>query len=255
MKPLNWDELSRLGNLQAVIDPHDSKGAKNYLIDRIQWNSFRKHLNHSKNVLDFGCGIGRYAQRIAALGIAYTGIDSSVGMINKAKELHGSDGFVFKHFDGINIPFDSSSFDTVILSEVLTYFLKTPTANQTLSEINRVLSAQGRLILIEQASISGRKSESASEILTENDYVQALSAYFKVNQLYKVRSPDFSKLTCKILESPKVPLPLFRLISGQIAKHESALVAKADDNYFQKTSYYEFMIDAQPVKPNGTKQL
>ena len=102
--------------------------------------------------------------------------------------------------------------------------------------------------MIEQASISGRKSESASEILTENDYVQALSALFQVKNLYKVRSPDFSKITCRIIESPKVPLSVFRCIAGILANYEAGLVAKATEAYFKTTSYYDFLIEARAVK-------
>ena len=47
---IDWDALSKLENLRPVIDPHDAKGSKNYLIDLIHWNALRKHLLGSKNV-------------------------------------------------------------------------------------------------------------------------------------------------------------------------------------------------------------
>ena len=245
---INWDHVSRLDKLQSVIDSHDGKGSKNLLIDRIHWNAIRKHLSGSKNLLDFGCGIGRFARRIHSRGITYTGIDNSLGMIRKAGSLRENRGLNFKHFDGVRIPFPENHFDTILITEVLIYILRSPVGSVALSEIYRVLAPRGRLVLLEQASISGRKSESASAILTEDDYTTALSKFFKINSLYKVRSPDFSHWTCRILESPKVSLSLFSRIVGPVAYHESALVKKATDDYFKTTSYYDFLIDATVVK-------
>lgn len=242
----NWDELSLLKDLRPVIDPNDVKGSKNFLIDLMHWNSLRRHLGGSKNLLDFGCGIGRYCSRIRAHGINYSGIDASLGMIRKAKQIHKE--VFFKHYDGKNIPFSSGSFDTVILSEVLTYLLGCDESQDALKEIKRVLTPGGRLVMIEQASISNRKSESANRIITENDYREALEEKFVIDQMYKVRSPDFSDLTCRIIDSPKVPLSIFRYMSGVIAQHESALVKKAGDDHFKKTSYYEFLIEAHARK-------
>lgn len=242
----NWDELSRLNGLQAVIDPHDAKGSKNWLIDVIHWNALYKHLKPSKNILDFGCGTGRYAKRIEAMGKSYTGIDTSLGMIRKAIDLHGHK--FFKHFEGVRIPYPPNSFDTVITSEVLTYILKTPSGQIALSEIHRVLVPNGRWIMIEQASISGRKSESATDSLVINEYMEALSDYFKIERLYKVRSPDFSHWTCKFIESPKVPLQVFKWIAPGLAHYETRLVNKAPESYFKKTSYYEFLIEASIIK-------
>ncbi len=242
----NWDELSQLDQLRPVIDPNDAKGSKNLLIDLMHWNALRKHLNSSGNLLDYGCGIGRYCSRIRARGINYSGVDTSLGMIRKAAQIHKLN--CFHHFDGKNTPFPAGSFDVVFLSEVMTYLLGSQSAQDALNEIKRVLKPEGRLLMIEQASISNRKSESASRIVTEDDYRKALEEGFVVKQMYKVRSPDFSNLTCRIIDSPKVPLSIFRCMSGLIAHHESVLVKKAGDDYFRTTSYYEFLMEAHPIK-------
>ncbi|MBL8014462.1 MAG: hypothetical protein JNN05_11505, partial [Candidatus Omnitrophica bacterium] len=135
-------------------------------------------------------------------------------------------------------------------SEVLTYILKKPEGQIALSEIHRVLTPNGRWIMIEQASVSGRKSESATEVLVINDYVNALSKFFKIERMYKVRSPDFSTTTCKFIESPKVSFSSFKWLTPCLAQYETWLVNKAPESYFKKTSYYEFLIEASATKAN-----
>src|ERR1700737_3616962 len=90
--PDDWDSYAELGALRAVIDPNDSQGFKNQLIDQIQWSLLRRKLAGSKRILDFGCGTGRFAFRIHRfIGAAYAGIDRSTTMIRVAKENHQSE--------------------------------------------------------------------------------------------------------------------------------------------------------------------
>ena len=244
MENLNWDAASQFGDLRSVLDPHDATGLKNLLIDRMHWNAIKKHMPKSKKILDFGCGIGRFGERLDSYGLRYTGIDNSLGMIRAAREFTRNDKLNFVHFDGMRIPFHDSSFDVVLSSEVFTFILKSPSSKDILSEIRRVLVPGGRLIMLEQASVSGRKSESAQHIVTENDYVNALSGDFKINDQYKVRSPDFSKLACRLIDSKKIPASLFPWIVKPLARYESKLVNKAPEDYFKTTSYYDFLLDA-----------
>ncbi|MFN9279893.1 MAG: methyltransferase domain-containing protein, partial [Betaproteobacteria bacterium] len=82
MAEVDWDERARQGvGLQSVIDPGDRNGLKNGLIDRIQWLHVGPWAATRRRVLDFGCGVGRFAGRIAALGVEYVGTDSAVAMI------------------------------------------------------------------------------------------------------------------------------------------------------------------------------
>jgi len=239
----NWDSLSQLNNLRSVIDPHDERGFKNLLIDQIQWNALKKQLIHSEQLLDFGCGIGRFARRIKALGISYTGIDTSMAMIRRARQTN-SDAVTFEHFDGSTISRKDSSFDTVMFCGVLTYNLKTDEGKRALSEAHRVLTPQGRLIILEEASISGRKSESAGDVLTEQDYSKAVSELFDIRHTARVRSPDFSKLTCRILDSSKMSMTLFKVLLRPLAGLETKIVERATDAYFKTTSYYDFVLEA-----------
>ena len=90
MVNVDWNERARAGvGLQSVIDPGDRSGRKNALIDRVQWDHHIEPWARSRrNVLDFGCGIGRFAQRLSSLGISYCGTDTSEAMIEAARRLH-----------------------------------------------------------------------------------------------------------------------------------------------------------------------
>ena len=86
MPEVDWDERARQGTgLQSVIDPGDRDGLKNGLIDRIQWNAIEPWLRGRKRLLDYGCGIGRFARRVLAAGVEYTGVDTSAASTRRAK--------------------------------------------------------------------------------------------------------------------------------------------------------------------------
>jgi ubiquinone/menaquinone biosynthesis C-methylase UbiE len=241
---INWEDLSRLGKLRAVIDPNDKMGLKNMLIDRVHWNSLRRHLKGSRNILDFGCGTGRFARRIHGMGMDYIGIDNSNGMIRAARDWNGGTQVTFQHFDGSKIPFSDASFDTVIVARVFIHLLKTAQFNTLLTEIRRVLKPKGRLILLEEASLSGRKSGQAKWSLTEEDFRSALSSHFTVAGIEKVRSSEFSKLSRRLTEYGELPYVWFRLILRPLSLFESYRVSKLKNDYFAKVTYYDVLIDA-----------
>src|SRR5665647_93730 len=113
------DEGAR--EFSAVIDPADDKGLKNRLIDQIQWKMLKSALKKSNHLLDFGCGNGRFAQRLARMGIDYTGIDISANMIKTAIERNPQTGLKFVHYDGLAMPFPDKNFDTCISCGVYQY--------------------------------------------------------------------------------------------------------------------------------------
>jgi ubiquinone/menaquinone biosynthesis C-methylase UbiE len=242
---VDWEGLSQLGGLRAVIDPNDQMGMKNLLINEVHWQAIRRHLKGSRNVLDFGCGTGRFAGCMTAMGIGYTGIDASKGMIEAAQAWHPSVKEAFRHFDGTKIPFADASFDTVVVARVLIHVLKTPEFEQILNEIRRVLVPGGRLILLEEATLSGRKSGQARWILTEADFTSAIAKYFDISAVEKVRSSEFSKLSRRLTEYGDLPLKLFRLIVTPLTVFESQRVAGFDNSYFAKVTYYDFLIHAK----------
>ena len=82
------------------------------------------------NLLDVGCGTKPYKSIINT--ISYTGIDISLSP-------HNQDKFDYL-FDGLNVPFEDNSFDSVICTEVLEHAVD---PIKLMNEIYRVLKKDG----------------------------------------------------------------------------------------------------------------
>ena len=97
-----------------------------------------------RRVLDFGCGDGRHAFQLAAMGAAeVVGIDSSHGMIALASGRLASvdtDQVRFLETDGGALPFGDGSFWVVFSNFVLHHF---PDVSRPFGEIARVLDRGG----------------------------------------------------------------------------------------------------------------
>ncbi|WP_420386340.1 class I SAM-dependent methyltransferase [Roseivirga sp.] len=98
-----------------------------------------------KQVLDAGCGPGKYAQELISNGAFVTGFDMSSQMIGLAIKRNGGDGHFFVH--DMEEPLSSikdHTFDTVISALAMDYV---EDWNKPLSEFNRVTRPGGRLVI------------------------------------------------------------------------------------------------------------
>jgi len=88
-------------------------------------------------LLDFGCGAKPY-QSLFTKATEYIGVDYEGEGHDHKNE------FVDIFYDGINLPFEDASFDSVFSSEVFEHLFLLP---QNLNEIDRVLKPGGKLLL------------------------------------------------------------------------------------------------------------
>jgi SAM-dependent methyltransferase len=246
MAEVDWDSRARVGvGLQSVIDPADRTGLKNSLIDRIQWDRIVDWAGRRRSVLDFGCGVGRFAQRFARLGVDYCGVDASGAMIESAKRLHPDGPARFLRSAGLPIPFDAGSFDGCLSVGVL-QCLKTADGRalrDTVAELARVLAPGGELLMIEQASASGQNSGSVSESSSEQDYLDALSPWFEVADTKRVRCGTLSRLSSLYIRAGSM-LPMRDRVEGFLAKRESSIARRASAQFLQGLVYYDIAICA-----------
>lgn len=98
-------------------------------------------------VLDYGCGYGRLTEDLRALGFTdVTGVDTSAGMIDRARQEHPDSAFgVITHPP--SVPYPDDSFDLVLLFAVLTCVPTDDAQRAIMSEIARVLRPGGLIYL------------------------------------------------------------------------------------------------------------
>lgn len=108
-----------------------------YLIRKIISEAIQKHSNKlSGRILDYGCGSMPYKRFFYSS--EYVGVDIEVS--GHPEEMKKADVY----FDGINLPFDDSSFDGVLASEVFEHVFD---LKACLKEIHRVLKPGGKMLV------------------------------------------------------------------------------------------------------------
>jgi SAM-dependent methyltransferase len=123
----------------------------NRIIDVLQHRALLRALDIAKlqagsQVLDIGCGTGRWLRRYNDLGYQPTGIDLTAGMLSLARKNRTRSPLVGG--ESFRLPFKDSSFDAV--SDITVIQHQEPTSQaQSIAEMLRVLKPGGRLILIE----------------------------------------------------------------------------------------------------------
>ena len=246
MSRVNWDDLAGSQALRAVIDPNDRVGIKNALIDRIHWNAISISLRETHTVLDYGCGTGRFAQRLLDLGMDYCGVDTSPSMIECAKKLNPSKNSQFIWLAQPSLPFQDGQFDACLSVMVLQYLMDAQheKIERVSAELARVLAVGGRLSMIEQASVSGRSSGTVETHATEANYIESLSKSFTVEKCERIRCCNLSRASKLCLRYGKL-LPLRVLPIKLLAKFEMRRSRNAGLGLLSRMDYYDIHIEAR----------
>jgi SAM-dependent methyltransferase len=153
--------------LAAVLDPGDSIGTKNALIDRIHKFAVGRALGslEGRQVLDFGCGTGRLTRFVAERGADAVGVDATPEMIDAARSL--SPELRFERIDGATLPVPDGAFDVVLTAYVLQYYVGGRGLDGLVAEFARVLRSGGTLVAIEQVASSLDRGAEASAYAAE----------------------------------------------------------------------------------------
>ena len=108
-----------------------------------EFEELKKYMKGGEKILDLGCGNGRLFELFKNRNVKYTGVDTSVEFIERAREKYG-DYFVVA--DAFNLPFSDNSFDSIW---AIAFFHHIPSKQlrlKILKEIKRVLKKDVKII-------------------------------------------------------------------------------------------------------------
>jgi SAM-dependent methyltransferase len=94
-------------------------------------------------VLDLGSGDGTFTAELARAGTQVVGVEVAHAALNRARDAHPDLDFRLAPIDG-PLPLEDGAFDVVWASEVIEHIADTA---RWLSEVRRVLSPRGKLLL------------------------------------------------------------------------------------------------------------
>jgi SAM-dependent methyltransferase len=95
---------------------YDAEGRRASALERDLLGRLLEHLGPVRSALEIGCGTGHFSRWLASRGIAVTGLDPSLPMLEESHRL-GVTGVIAA--DGSSLPFHRLSFDVVLLVTVL----------------------------------------------------------------------------------------------------------------------------------------
>jgi ubiquinone/menaquinone biosynthesis C-methylase UbiE len=147
------------------------------------------------NVLDLGCGTGRWLARLMARGAcSVVGIDLSAAMLNVARRRAGLCEQLVRA-DGLRLPFRASVFDFVLFSFALNHIKDLQAIAR---ELARAMKLQGRLLISEmhpEACVQGwrpgfRDIQSSVQIESANHSAESVISCFRSNGFVLLRLHD-----------------------------------------------------------------
>lgn len=123
----------------ATIGP-EGDFARRFVLDRPMLE--RVDLSGARNMLDVGCGEGRFCRLLAARGLRTTGIDPAASLVGQARRLHPEGDYRVAGAE--QLPFEDESFDLVLAYLSL---IDIPDVKAAIGEMTRVLRPGGHLLI------------------------------------------------------------------------------------------------------------
>jgi SAM-dependent methyltransferase len=153
----DWESLAKRDALGAILTDDSKAGGKwdtqefmttgkvevNAVFDHLARIGYHPDFNGA--ALDFGCGVGRLTQPLAAQFASCTGLDISQEMIARAIRLNSLPGCSFLANSSTVLPFSDGSF-SFIYSNIVLQHVPRHFAMEYLREFVRVLAPGGLLV-------------------------------------------------------------------------------------------------------------
>jgi ubiquinone/menaquinone biosynthesis C-methylase UbiE len=134
-------DVRRLFNLKASTWGSKYRGSSglSWRLDTFV-EALASRVPSSARVLDFGCGTGDLAARLADVSYQVTACDIADGMLSEARKSFGDKQIEWTLTDGATLPYPDGSFDALTASSALEYV---PDLDAVLQEFLRVVRAGG----------------------------------------------------------------------------------------------------------------
>ncbi len=145
------------------------------------------------DVLDIGCGNGALLHALSSRIGTGTGVDESVGMIERAKKRQSQiSNLRFEKIDGPVLPFPDDSFDVVISLMSFRYLDWDP----LLAEIKRVTRPGGKLLVVDMVTVPVTAREYPRLILDKLKTMKRQRENTRFNAALQklVSHPDWQKM-------------------------------------------------------------
>lgn len=123
-------------------------------------------------ILDAGCGTGRIATKLTALGHDVVGVDADPAMIEVARERDDVTRFV--HADLVDLTLNAQTFDIILLAGNVVPFLADDTLVEVLRRMREHLTLDG--VLVAGWSLPGHQPEGAAAVSADAYDRAALAA-------------------------------------------------------------------------------
>jgi ubiquinone/menaquinone biosynthesis C-methylase UbiE len=149
----SWSERANLEELDAVLTASGNH-RRNLLIHHTHLFAGRRALRlipRCGDIVDFGCGTGRFLRFFAPHCRSVTGTEVTPEMVEKAASLGLPSNCRVTLTDGVQIPVAPESIDLIWVCAVLRYSLNVPDPvyDRIAREMHRVLKPGGRVVNVE----------------------------------------------------------------------------------------------------------
>jgi len=180
-----------------------------------------------KEVLDIGCGDGRYLEPLSRLGFRITGIDISQNMIEwsirTANSLNLGNNFVPLIADGANLPLPDNFYDIIL--GLFGWPSFTPEYHKAIREMYRVLKPGGHVFVVpyNADSLTNLIAEKFKELKNEKIF---LTRFPNDEWILVSESPSGRRIESKIYchaFTPKELRELFELAGFEIIEQDSIM--------------------------------
>ena len=236
-----WQEHAKLGVLRSVLDPQNADNRKNNYLHSLHTQAVKSILPETKDldVLDFGCGTGRFSLLLSEKARRVIGFDITPEMIRTAQKENNAANIAYGIIDGISLPLKDASVDFIFSVWVLQYAAREQTTyRKIIEEFKRVLRPGGKIFALEQVSFADESIILPECTLKLDDYLTTLEYFFLVKKSYPVRGARKRSFLQKLVEKRRIPDFCYPLICS----YAISRIQKARPSDLGKYPYVDYVL-------------